>query len=76
MEIKIGIVNAAREVSIDAQESAETIEQQLRESLAQPNAAVLTLTDAKGRKVLIPAHGIAYLDLGQPNSRQVGFGTL
>ncbi|MBM2808391.1 MAG: hypothetical protein HW422_1477, partial [Cutibacterium acnes] len=26
MEIKIGIVNAAREVSIDAQESAETIE--------------------------------------------------
>ena len=75
MEIKIGIVNAAREVSIDAQESAETIEQQLRESLAQPNA-VLTLTDAKGRKVLIPAHGIAYLDLGQPNSRQVGFGPL
>ncbi|MBM2809221.1 MAG: hypothetical protein HW422_2307, partial [Cutibacterium acnes] len=50
-------------------------EQQLRESLAQPNA-ILTLTDAKGRKVLIPAHGIAYLDLGQPNSRQVGFGTL
>lgn len=66
---------AAREVSIDAQESVETIEQQLRESLAQPNA-ILTLTDAKGRKVLIPARGIAYLDLGQPNSRQVGFGTL
>ncbi|MCD3034257.1 DUF3107 family protein, partial [Salmonella enterica subsp. enterica serovar Enteritidis] len=47
MEIKIGIVNAAREVSIDAQESVETIEQQLGESLAQPNA-ILTLTDAKG----------------------------
>jgi hypothetical protein len=30
MEIKIGIVNAAREVSIDAQESVETIEQQMR----------------------------------------------
>ena len=45
MEIKIGIVNAAREVSIDAQESAETIEQQLRESLAQANA-VLNLTAA------------------------------
>ena len=74
MEIKIGIANAAREVSIDAQESAETIEQQLRESLAQPDA-VLALTDAKGRKVLIPARGIADLDLGQPNSRQVGFGT-
>ena len=63
MEIKIGIANAAREVSIDAQESAEAIEQQLRESLAQPDA-VLALTDAKGRKVLIPARGIAYLDLG------------
>ena len=51
MEIKIGIVNAAREVSIDAQESVETIEQQLRESLAQPNAI---LTSAK-RTLMITA---------------------
>ncbi|MDO4412077.1 DUF3107 domain-containing protein [Cutibacterium sp.] len=75
MEIKIGITNTAREVSIDAQESAQAIEQQLRDSIREPDA-VLTLTDAKGRKVLVPARGIAYLDLGQPNSRQVGFGTL
>ncbi|MGK2308433.1 DUF3107 domain-containing protein [Cutibacterium sp. V947] len=75
MEIKIGIVNTAREVSIDAQESAESIEQQLKNSLSQPDA-VLALTDAKGRKVLVPARGVAYLDLGQPNSRQVGFGAL
>ncbi|WCC79109.1 DUF3107 domain-containing protein [Cutibacterium equinum] len=73
MEIKIGIVNTAREVSIDAQDSAESIERQLRDSLSKPDA-VLTLTDAKGRKVLVPARGIAYLDMGQPHSRQVGFG--
>ncbi|MDU5842011.1 MAG: DUF3107 family protein, partial [Cutibacterium avidum] len=34
MEIKIGIVNTASEVSIDAQESAESIEQQLKDSLS------------------------------------------
>ena len=75
MEIKIGSVKSATEVSIDAQESAGSIEQQLEDSRSQPDAG-LTLTDAKGRKVLVPARGIAYLDLGQPNSRQVGFGTL
>lgn len=72
MEIKIGITNTAREVVIDAQEDADAVENQLREVLDNPKG-VLALTDSKGRKVLIPASGIAYVDLGTTNTRQVGF---
>jgi hypothetical protein len=37
---------------------------------------VFTLVDDKGRKVLIPAAGIAYVDLGSEHVRAVGFNTV
>ena len=43
---------------------------------AVADEAVLTLTDDRGRKVLIPASRIAYLELGQEAARRVGFGSL
>ncbi|AZZ39288.1 DUF3107 domain-containing protein [Acidipropionibacterium jensenii] len=73
MEIKIGITDVPREVTIESDDSAETIEAGLRESLAQPDG-LFRLNDAKGRVVLVPTRTLAYLDLGQPNQRQVGFG--
>lgn len=75
MEIKIGITDIPREVVIDTETPAEQLEQELRIALADANG-LFTVTDAKGRKVLVPSRGIAYVDLGQQNARQVGFGTL
>ena len=37
---------------------------------------IFSLTDDKGRKVLIPAAQVAYIDLGTENARPVGFGAL
>jgi hypothetical protein len=37
---------------------------------------VFTLTDEHGRKVLIPAERIAYVDIGEENARRVGFGAV
>jgi len=37
---------------------------------------VLTLTDERGRKLIVPARTIGYLDLGQEHARPVGFGQL
>ncbi len=34
------------------------------------------MTDERGRKVLIPAAKIAYVDLGEENARHVGFGSV
>ena len=33
----------------------------------------LVLTDDKGRKVIVPANLVAYVDIAHPDSRRVGF---
>ncbi|MEL4357577.1 MULTISPECIES: DUF3107 domain-containing protein [unclassified Luteococcus] len=74
MDIKIGINNIPREVTIDAQATADEVEQALRTALDE--GGLLKLSDQKGRKILVPASQIGYVDLGQEHSRPVGFGTV
>ncbi|HSN11925.1 MAG TPA: DUF3107 domain-containing protein [Propionibacteriaceae bacterium] len=74
MEIKVGITHVNREVAVESETTADEISAALSEALA--NNGVLTLVDDKGRKVLIPAAGIAYVDLGSEHVRPVGFGTI
>ena len=74
MEIKIGIKNVNREISLETAESSESVEKSLR--LALEEDGVLVLTDDKGRNVRIPARQIGYVDLGQEHQRPVGFGTV
>ena len=71
MEVKIGVQNAARELHIDTDESTDAVEKQVTEAIA--GGGVLTLTDSKGRKVLIPADKLAYVELGHGTLGQVGF---
>ena len=74
VEIKVGIVHASREVSLETDRTADEVAADLAKALA--NGGLLTLTDTKGRTVLIPAAGIAYLELSQEHARPVGFGKL
>ena len=75
MEVRIGIVDAPREVVIDVSESSEDIATTYRDALGQTDG-VLHLADAKGRLLLVPVARITYLDLGSPEHRPVGFGVL
>ncbi len=72
MEIKIGIVDTARELSIDSNDDAATILKAVTEAIE--NGSVLVLTDSHDRKVLVPGAKLAYVDLGDPRERRVGFG--
>lgn len=74
MEIKIAISDVPREVSIEVDSTPEEIAAMLRDALE--SGSLLDLSDAKGRRVLIPVQRIAYLDLGSPTARAVGFGTV
>ncbi len=74
MEIKVGIQHVAREITVDTEQTAAEVEKNLLKALSDDT--LLTLTDAKGRKVLVPVDKIAYVDLGQEHVRPVGFGTL
>ncbi len=74
MEIKIGVQDIARELTVETTATAAEVEAQLTKALT--DGGLLALTDEKGRKVLIPAARVAYVDLGQEKARPVGFGAL
>ncbi|MEA5154717.1 DUF3107 domain-containing protein [Raineyella sp.] len=74
MEIKIGVKHLAREVVVDLDQTAEAFKETFEKALS--DGSVLSLTDAHGRQVLIPAEAVAYVEIGQPNARPVGFGSL
>ena len=71
MEIKIGIQHSARELIVESSDSADDVEKAV--SAAVSNDGVLTLTDSKGRKVIVPAAKLAYVEIGGGVSGQVGF---
>jgi hypothetical protein len=72
VDIKIGILDSPREVQLDSDETPEVITARITEAIA--SGALLSLTDDRGRTVLIPGSKIAYVELGAPSSRRVGFG--
>ena len=71
MEVKIGVQHAPRELVVESAESAEAIEKLVADAVA--SGGVLTLTDNRGRKVVIPATKVAYVEIGGGVSGQVGF---
>jgi hypothetical protein len=75
VEVRIGVQHATRELVID---SAETTEAVLATVSAAVNgeSAVLALTDERGRQVVVPSDKLAYVEIGEPESRRVGFGAL
>ena len=75
MEIKIGVLHTARELAVESTLTADEIEAAVA-SAVSGQSGVLTLTDEKGRKVIIPANHLAYIEIGEPTPRRVGFGTI
>lgn len=74
MEVKIGIADVPREVTVRTETTADDVVQAL--STAVEGGGLFELTDAKGRRVVVPASRIAYVDLGAADERPVGFGAV
>ncbi|ARP72190.1 DUF3107 domain-containing protein [Streptomyces pluripotens] len=75
MEVKIGVQHAPREIVLESGQSVEEVERLVSEALAG-KTQLLSLEDEKGRKVLVPTDRLAYVEIGEPTVRKVGFGTL
>jgi hypothetical protein len=71
VEVKIGIQNAPRELVIEVEDSSDDVQKQLTEALA--GDGVLALTDSKGRRVVVPAAKVAFVELGGGVTGAVGF---
>jgi hypothetical protein len=72
MEVKIGVQNVNRELALDSDQSGEDIEAAIAKALSG-DERILSLTDNKGRKVIVPTEKLAYVELGSPTIGQVGF---
>jgi ribosomal protein S1 len=72
MEVKIGVQNANRELTMDTHAEGDEIEATVTKAFTD-GAAVISLTDVKGRRVLVPTASLAYLEIGSPTAGQVGF---
>lgn len=71
MEIKIGIQNIAREIVLESDDTADAVEKAVTAALV---GGTLSLTDHKGRRVIVPSGALAYVELGHEEKRRVGFG--
>jgi hypothetical protein len=75
VEVKIGVLHTPREIVLETGQSAEEVEQAVAEALTG-KSPLLSLVDEHGRKVLVPADRLAYVELGEAAPRKVGFGAL
>ncbi|WP_169987181.1 MULTISPECIES: DUF3107 domain-containing protein [unclassified Microbispora] len=73
MEIKIGVQSVHRELIVETDLSAEEIEEELRNALASEKG-VFSLTDTKGRRVVVPVASLGFVEIGEDETRPVGFG--
>lgn len=76
MDLRIGVTNAPRELSLELADDTDRalVQQQVAEAVGR-EGAMLTFTDRKGRIVLVPAAKVAYVELGNPEGeRRIGFG--
>jgi hypothetical protein len=73
MEVKIGIVNTPREIVFDSTQSAEDVSSAVAASIK--SGELLSLEDDRGRQIIVPSDRIAYVELGVPATRRVGFGS-
>ncbi|MET9485538.1 MULTISPECIES: DUF3107 domain-containing protein [unclassified Nocardia] len=72
MEVKIGISDSPRELIINSSQTPAEVEALVSGAL-QGESGVVALTDEKGRKFLIQANKVAYVEIGAAAAGRVGF---
>jgi hypothetical protein len=73
VEVKIGVQYVARELVLESTQTAEEVEKALATAY-KSDAGLLSLTDDKGRKLVVPVDKIAYIEIAAGSDRRVGFG--
>jgi hypothetical protein len=77
VDVRIGITQAPRELLVELPDDADREELKSAIHAALVGASdTFTLTDRRGREVMVPSAKIAYVELGQVDGeRRMGFGS-
>jgi Protein of unknown function (DUF3107) len=73
VEVKIGITDSPRELVFTSAQTPGEVEELVNTALGK-DSNVLSLTDEKGRRFMVNAAKIAYVEIGVADARRVGFG--
>lgn len=74
MDVRIGVTQAPREITVEIDDAARDDLHARVEAALSGATDVLWLDDRRGRQVAVPASKIAYVELGSPEERRIGFG--
>ncbi len=74
MEVKIGIAESQRELVVSSDQTADEVQELVDAALGNGDGdGLLRLVDEKGRKYVIRAAQIAYVEIAPEDGRRVGF---
>jgi hypothetical protein len=71
MEIRIVVQQATREIVLEMEDDGAKVAKLVADSIAK--GELLDLTDAKGRRVMVPVAKLAYVEFGAAAATRVGF---
>jgi Protein of unknown function (DUF3107) len=74
VEVKIGVLHTPREIVVDSAQTPTEVEEIVATALKSVDGQ-LALTDERGRRVIVPANLVAYVEIAQADMRRVGFGS-
>ena len=72
-EVKIGISDSTHELNLECTSSQAEVVAAVNAAIKA--SAVLSLSDTKGREILVPHNKINYVEVGESSERRVGFAT-
>lgn len=75
VEVKIGISDSPRELVVNSNQTPDEVEALVTAALSG-DGGVLTLLDEKGRKLLVQASKVAYVEIGPATGGRVGFAAI
>jgi hypothetical protein len=75
VDVKIGVQHAARELVLESTDTADAITKAVSAALTG-ESRIFSLTDQSGRRVVVPSDKLAYVEIGEPETRKVGFGAM
>jgi hypothetical protein len=75
VDLRIGVVNVARELSVELADDTDS--DALRDDIesALMSDGMLWVTDRHGKRIGVPVDKVAYVEVGSGDNRRIGFAT-
>ncbi len=74
MDVRIGVTQSVKEIELDLPDSDREATLAGFEAKLGSGEGTLTLTDKKGKTIMVPVAKVAYIEIGAVNEdRKVGF---